>query len=377
MLLCLLTRKTLKLNNSVGRVGIISRRYDMIKTFLKLGISAFGGPAAHIAMLQDEAVSKHEWLTQEEFLSLNSITNIIPGPNSSEMVLGVGYYVGGIKGLLKAGIAFMTPSILIVMAISIFFKEQIHQPWIQVALNGMKPVLVIMIAQVFIKFFQSGITSKAKLGVFIFGGILVYLGLSELGLILITGLGFAAHFFYRKKSLSVEPISLMMIFTLFLKIGATLYGSGYVLLSYLETTFLKYMNQQDIINAFLIGEITPGPVFTSATAVGVFLAGPLGGLIATLGIFIPSFILMILIMPIKQKVTKIDWIQYVLQGINVASVVLIAKVLVSLSISSLMSMQALILLGIILLLKFKFKLNQYALLAISPVLNIVLNAFLA
>ena len=348
----------------------------MIKTFMKLGVSAFGGPAAHIAMLQEEAVTKHEWLSQEEFLSLNSITNVIPGPNSSEMVLGVGYYVGGIKGLLKAGIAFMTPSILIVMVISMFFKEQIHQPWIQVALNGMKPVLIIMIAEVFVKFYRSGINSKAKLGVFILGCILMYLGLSELGLILIIGVGFAAHFFYKKQSLSLEPISLMLIFSLFLKIGATLYGSGYVLLSYLETAFLKYMTPQDIINAFLIGEITPGPVFTSATAVGVFLAGPLGGLVATLGIFIPSFILMILIMPMKQKVTKISWIQYVLQGINVASVVLIAKVLVSLSLSSLLTLQAIILLAVILVLKYRFKMNQYALLALSPLLNLVLNSFL-
>ena len=348
----------------------------MIKTFMKLGVSAFGGPAAHIAMLQDEVVTKHQWLTQEEFLALNSITNIIPGPNSSEMVLGVGYYIGGIKGLLKAGIAFMAPSILIVMVISMFFKEQIHQPWIQIALNGMKPVLIVMIAEVFLKFYRTGVNTRSKVGMFIIGGFLMYLGFSELGLILITMLAFATYFFYEKQSLSVEPISLMMLFTLFLKIGGTLYGSGYVLLSYLETNFLKFMSSQDIVNAFLIGEITPGPVFTSATAVGVFLAGPLGGLVATLGIFLPSFILMMLIMPMKQKVTKIAWIQFVLQGINVASVVLIAKVLVSLSLSSLLSLQAAILLAVVLILKFRFKMNQYALLALSPMLNLVLNIFL-
>ena len=162
-----------------------------------------------------------------------------------------------------------------------------------------------------------------------------------------------------------------MIFTLFLKIGATLYGSGYVLLSYLETSFLKYMSQQDIVNAFLIGEITPGPVFTSATAVGVFLGGPIGGLVATLGIFLPSFLIMMLLMPIKERMTKIAWIQYALKGINIASIVLIAKVLFSLSLTTMISIQALVLLGIALVLRFGFKFSPYLLLVLLPIINYI------
>lgn len=345
----------------------------MIKTFIKLGVSAFGGPAAHIAMLEEEAVEKHKWLSQKEFLELNSLTNIIPGPNSSEMVLGVGYYVNGIKGLLSAGIAFMTPSILIVMIVSMFFKNLIHEPIIQVALDGMRPVLILMIFQVFIKFFKTAIDNISKFILFIVLGILMVLGISEIGIILLVGIMFAFHFFYKDKVMVLEPISLSMIFALFLKIGATLYGSGYVLLSYLETSFLKHMSQQDIVNAFLIGEITPGPVFTSATAIGVFLKGPLGGLVATLGIFIPSFILMILLMPLKKKITKVKWIQYVLKGINIASVVLIAKVLITLGITSLTTLQAIILCLIVIILKYKLKFNQYILLAVSPVINILLT----
>ncbi|NLY62435.1 MAG: chromate transporter [Erysipelothrix sp.] len=343
----------------------------MIKTFIKLGFTAFGGPAAHIAMLQEEAVVKNQWLSQEDFAALNSLTNLIPGPNSSEMVLGVGYYIDGIPGLIKAGLSFMLPSISIVMIISMFFVSWISEAWVQVLLDGMTPVLLIMIGQVFYRFFRSGIKTSSQKVLFIIGCLLLALGLSELSLLLVFALGFIFHFFYKKQVLVVEPISTLMIFTLFLKIGATLYGSGYVLLSYLETSFLKYMSQQDIVNAFLIGEITPGPVFTSATAVGVFLGGPIGGLVATLGIFLPSFLIMMLLMPIKERMTKIAWIQYALKGINIASIVLIAKVLFSLSLTTMISIQALVLLGIALVLRFGFKISPYLLLVLLPIINYI------
>lgn len=348
----------------------------MIKTFIKLGFTAFGGPAAHIAMLQEEAVVKKQWLTQEEFASLNSLTNLIPGPNSSEMVLGVGYYVAGLPGLLKAGLSFMLPSISIVMIISMFFVNWIQEPWVQVVLDGMTPVLLLMIAQVFFRFYKNGIKTLNQTLLFLIGCLLMVLGISELSLLLIFGIAFVSHFFYKKKVMVVEPISIMMIFGLFLKIGATLYGSGYVLLTYLETSFLKYMSSQDIVNAFLIGEITPGPVFTSATAVGVFLGGPLGGLVATLGIFLPSFVIMMLLMPVKAKISKVDWIQYALKGINIASVVLIAKVLVSLTMGSMLNVQAGILLGLVILLRYAFKVSPYILLVVAPMINMVLNSLI-
>ena len=343
----------------------------MWRTFAKLGVSAFGGPAAHIAMLQEEAVRKNKWLSEEAFLSLNSLTNIIPGPNSSEMVLGVGYYVNGIKGLLVAGVSFMLPSIIIVLLVSMFFQSMIHHELVQVVLDGMKPVLFIMIAQVFIKFYKTGIKTKIEHGLLVLGFISLLLGLSELGLILVLASSYFIVFHTQKKAMSIEPISLSLIFTLFLKIGATLYGSGYVLLAYLENSFLKYMTHQDIVNAFLIGEITPGPVFTSATAIGVFLKGPLGGVIATLGIFIPSFILMMILMPVQQKVLKIDWVKFVLKGVNVASVALILKVLYSLS-YDLINPGAILLLLSMLLIQTKFKVSQYVLLLIGPLMNVLL-----
>lgn len=347
----------------------------MIKIFIKLGFTAFGGPAAHIAMLQEEAVEKQQWLSQEEFIDLNSLTNLIPGPNSSEMVLGVGYYIGGIPGLLKAGVSFMVPSVSLVMIISMFFVKWIHEPWVQIVLDGMTPVLVLMIGQVFFRFYNSGIRTINQKVLFVLGCLLMLIGLSELALLLIFALSFLTYFYYQKQSISVEPISTGLIFSLFLKIGATLYGSGYVLLSYLETSFLRYMSSQDIVNAFLIGEITPGPVFTSATAVGVFLGGPLGGLVATIGIFLPSFLLMMTLMPFKAKLVQIDWIQFVLKGVNIASVVLIAKVLVSLSMGSLLNIQSGILFGIIIGLRYIFKVSPFLLLGIAPMINLGLNLF--
>lgn len=343
----------------------------MWKTFVKLGFSAFGGPAAHIAMLEEEAVRKQQWLSEDEFLSLNSLTNIIPGPNSSEMVLGVGYYVNGVKGLLLAGVSFMLPSVLIVLILSMFFQSMIHHEIIQVILDGMKPVLFIMIFKVFIKFYNTGIKTSVETLLLIVGLLLLIVGVSEMGIILLFGLTYLVTYQVKNKFLVFEPISMGILFSSFLKIGATLYGSGYVLLAYLENSFLKYMSQQDIINAFLIGEITPGPVFTSATAVGVFLKGPLGGIVATLGIFIPSFILMIILMPVQVKVLKLKSVQYILKGINIASIALILKVLLNLG-QSLISLEMLVILGVIVLLQWKYRLNQYQLLVVGPIISIIL-----
>lgn len=345
----------------------------MWKVFLKLGLSAFGGPAAHIAMLEDEAVHKHQWLNEKEFLGLHSLTQIIPGPNSSEMVLGVGYYINGIKGLLMAGISFMIPSVLLVLLISMFFKPIIHLEWVQWVLDGMTPVLILMIVQVFLRFLKTGVKTKLDwLSMAVFFSLLLF-GISEFVVLILAAVFYLLKDKVKTKSFVVEPISISLVFTLFLKIGATLYGSGYVLLMYLENSFLKYMSHQDIVNAFLIGEITPGPVFTSATAIGVFLKGPLGGLVATVGIFLPSFILMMALMPVQEKLLKINWVQVALKGIQVASIALIGMVLVRLLGGYNFSITSIVLFAVIALLKYRKSWNQYQLLVLGPVLNVILN----
>ena len=347
----------------------------MIKTFIKLGFTAFGGPAAHIAMLEQEAVENHGWLSREDFLDLASLTNIVPGPNSSEMVLGVGYHVNGIKGLLLAGVSFMMPAILLVLLISSFFSQYLGNEIIVSILDGMKPVLFVMILRVTMKFF------KQRINVFedyIFLGlalILSILGFSELFLIVIMGVIFSFKSKQKQthKLLSVEPISLWMIFLLFLKIGATLYGSGYVLLSYLQTNFGSYIENQNILRSFLIGELTPGPVFTSATALGVFLKGPLGGLVATLGIFLPSFIIMMILMPLHQRFQDLPLVKRIFKGVNLASIAILMMVCVSLAQSTFVDVQSIILSFVVMFAMFKLKLNHYYALALAPVLNLIFS----
>ena len=347
----------------------------MVKTFIKLGFTAFGGPAAHIAMLEQEAVENHRWLSREDFLDLASLTNIVPGPNSSEMVLGVGYHVNGIRGLLLAGVSFMMPAIILVLLISSFFSQYLDNLIIVSILDGMKPVLFVMILRVTYKFFKQRI-NKGKDYLFLFLALaLSFAGFSELALILVMGFIFLFNFKPKnnKKVMAIEPISLWMIFLLFLKIGATLYGSGYVLLSYLQTNFGPYIENQNILRSFLIGELTPGPVFTSATAMGVFLKGPLGGLVATLGIFLPSFLIMMVLMPLHQKIQDKPLVKRIFKGVNIASIAILIMVCISLAQSTLIDAQSVILTVVVMFSMLKLKLNHYYALGLAPLLNLILS----
>ena len=282
-------------------------------------------------MLEQESVENHKWLSREDFLDLASLTNIVPGPNSSEMVLGVGYHVNGIKGLLLAGVSFMMPAIVLVLLISSFFSQYLNNQIIVSILDGMKPVLFVMI-------FSFKFKQKNKNIVFV-----------------------------------IEPISLWMIFLLFLKIGATLYGSGYVLLSYLQTNFGPFIENQNILRSFLIGELTPGPVFTSATALGVFLKGPMGGLVATLGIFLPSFLIMMVLMPLHQKIQDKPLVKRIFKGVNIASIAILMAVCISLAQATLIDVRSIILTVVVVIAMFKFKLNHYYALALAPALNLILS----
>ena len=347
----------------------------MIKTFIKLGFTAFGGPAAHIAMLEQEAVENHKWLSREDFLDLASLTNIVPGPNSSEMVLGVGYHVNGIKGLLLAGVSFMMPAIVLVLLISSFFSQYLNNQIIVSILDGMKPVLFVMILKVTWKFFKQRISKTEDYLFLLFALTLSFAGFSELALILIMGFLFSFKFKPKNKNIVfvIEPISLWMIFLLFLKIGATLYGSGYVLLSYLQTNFGPFIENQNILRSFLIGELTPGPVFTSATALGVFLKGPMGGLVATLGIFLPSFLIMMVLMPLHQKIQDKPLVKRIFKGVNIASIAILMAVCISLAQATLIDVRSIILTVVVVIAMFKFKLNHYYALALAPALNLILS----
>lgn len=345
----------------------------MIKTFLKLGFFAFGGPAAHIAMLEDEAVTKHGWLTRQEFLDLNGLTNIVPGPNSSEMVLGVGYTIDGYRGLIISGLSFMLPAIAMVLGLSYVFTAYQDLEFVALIMRGMKPVLFIMVFQVFLKFYKQRIQTVNDHLFLVIAIALKLIGLSEIMIILIYSFFALMLSQFKKRIYSVEPISLMTLFLLFLKIGATLYGSGYVLFSYLETSFSRYISNDLLINAMLIGELTPGPIFTTATAVGVFLRGLPGGIVATVGIFLPSFVFMMILMPLHEKIKEMVFFKVMISAINIAVIGLLFLVLVNLGIETMVNFESVLITIVVSVLMIKFKLSNYLVLMIAPVLSLLLH----
>lgn len=301
---------------------------ELLFIFLRLGFFAFGGPAAHIAMLEHEVVEKRQWMSQDEFLDLISITNLIPGPNSTEMVLHVGYLRAKGKGMIVAGLAFILPAMAMVLALAYVFKTYGSIPSVSSLLTSITPVIVALVASVGYKLSKSQLNDFKSISLFVFALVLGFSGLHELSVLLLSGVLYYLIHKMKRKTFVVEPLTLLTLFLVFLKIGSVLYGSGYVLLSFLNTELYLpgYMSSQSIIDAFTIGQLTPGPVFTTATAIGYFSLGFLGSLVATIGIFLPSFLFVYFLHPLFPKLKQIEWLKIILDGVRLASLALIFKV---------------------------------------------------
>ena len=339
---------------------------ELFKIFSKLGVIAFGGPAAHIAMLEEEIVRKRNWVTYDKFIELLSITNFVPGPNSSEMVLGLGYYIAGYPGLFIAGISFIFPAMILTMILTLFLN-QLNLELIEAITLSFTPILTVIIFKAL-----TNLIKKQNKGYFliILSIAFKFLGLSEVLILTIIAMTYALNE-YRK----LYSIDLLTLFLAFLKIGGTLYGSGYVLLSYLKTTFIQELNilsETQLIQAFSIGELTPGPVFTTATALGTMLFGFKGGIIATLGIFLPSFIIMIIILPISEYLLKNKLIKTIIDGVGLAALGLMMVVVYDLLYLTIFDVKLVFLLLLNLYFVFKTKLNVPVLMMLSSIIYIIL-----
>lgn len=324
---------------------------------LQLGITAFGGPAAHIAMLRDHAVSRRRWLSDQEFLDLMGITNLIPGPNSTEMVMHVGYRRAGWRGLVFAGAAFILPAATITLLFAwayVRFGATPEGEWI---LRGIKPIVLAVILQAVWKLGGTAVKNKrlAALGTAVF--VLYLLGINEIVLLFGSALVVAGSEWLSKRTSRIGgnpptvalfpfplllgvhtlaqhvdasiPYSGMRLFIGFLKIGAFLYGSGYVLVAFLQNEFVEHLGwitEQQLLDAVAVGQFTPGPVFTTATFVGYLAGGVPGAVIATVGIFLPAFIFVAIIHPFMPRLLGATWIRPLLDGINVAAIGLMAAV---------------------------------------------------
>ncbi|MFA6277612.1 MAG: chromate efflux transporter [Pedobacter sp.] len=318
---------------------------DIAKLFLKLGIIGFGGPAAHIAMMQDEVVTKRKWLTEQHFLDLIGATNLIPGPNSTEMAIHIGHEKAGWKGLIVAGFCFILPAVFITGIFAFLYKEYGQIPKVQPFIYGIKPAIIAIILGAIFPLAKKSLKSTLLIII----GLLVLLGalFSINEIYLMFGAGFFALFFAyvrnnkQNNSNSFLPLTLMQItnttmlqatnanlFWIFLKIGAILYGSGYVLFAFLDTELVstRLLTRQQLIDAIAVGQFTPGPVFSSVTFIGYQINGFVGAIISTIAIFLPSFVFVAFLNPIVKKMRNSMLFSAFLDAVNVASVAIIIAV---------------------------------------------------
>ncbi|PYE55281.1 chromate efflux transporter [Deinococcus yavapaiensis] len=317
---------------------------DVTLLFLRLGFTAFGGPAAHIAMMHDEVVKRRGWFTNEEFLDLLGATNLIPGPNSTEMAIHIGYRRAGAWGLLLAGAAFIVPAVLIVLGLAWAYVRYGATPSAEGLLYGVKPVIVAVVLHALWALSKTALRGRLLLvaGVVTLVGSL--LGVNELALLFGVGVlvALVRLRFEPPRLASIAPLGLLSfvgatakavnlgtLFWTFLKTGSVLYGSGYVLLAFLQGDFvdrLGWLTRDQLLDAVAVGQFTPGPVFTTATFVGYLVAGVPGALVATLGIFLPSFVLVALSGPLVPKLRSSVFMSAFLDGVNVAALGLMAAV---------------------------------------------------
>lgn len=362
----------------------LSHRLAQVTTlFLKLGITAFGGPAAHIAMMHDETVRRRKWLSEQEFLDLVGATNLIPGPNSTEMAIHLGYLRAGWLGLIVGGLSFILPAMFMVMGLAWAYVQYGTTPQVEWLLCGVKPVVIAIIIQALWNLGQKAIKSRMLAAVGVMVLIAYFFGVNEIFLLFAGGLltmmvtnwqrlrkqpmsFFLIPIFTAQKVLSLftmasVPFSLPLLFFTFLKIGAVLYGSGYVLLAFLRADFvvrLGWLTDKQIIDAVAIGQVTPGPVFTAATFIGFILGGVPGALLATLGIFLPGFIFVAMVNPLIPQIRNSPWANSLLDGVNVASLGLMAAVTWQLGKSSLIDLLTVLVATISFVLIVRFKINS-------------------
>jgi chromate transporter len=324
---------------------------ELARLFTRLGFTAFGGPAAHISMIHDEVVTRHRWLDDQQFLDLLGVTNLIPGPNSTEMTMHVGYKRAGWAGLVTAGVCFIVPATLIVLVLAWAYVEFGATPNGEALLYGIKPVVIVIIAQAMIKL--GGIAIRGwPTGLVAFAAVIAYLiGLNELAILALGGIFvLAVSSASQPHMLSVIPalgissfavaasgsdaVSLGRLFLVFLKAGAFLYGSGYVLLAFLHGDLvdgLQVLTEQQLLDAVSIGQVTPGPVFTTATFIGYVLGGLPGAAVATIGIFLPAFLFVGAVTPFVRRIRDRIWTGSLLDGVNAAALGLMAGVTLQLS----------------------------------------------
>jgi len=332
-----------------GRRTGSSRLRELIVVFGTLGLIGFGGPAAHIALMRREVVERRRWLNDAQLVDLVGITNLIPGPNSTEMAMHVGRLRAGRVGLVVAGLAFILPAAAIVLVLAWTYVSYGETPTGAALLYGIKPVIISIVAAAVVAFARTALSGPLRIAVALAVGLLWIIGVNE-PLLLVAGaitvatarLGtrhpWAAAAVLVPAGAAVASVNLLTLAGVFLKAGALLYGSGYVLLAFLRGDLVErlgWLTDAQLLDAVAIGQVTPGPLFTTATFVGYLLAGIPGAVVATVAIFLPAFLFVALIGPFAERLRNRPATAALLDGVNAAAIGLMAAVSIELGASAL------------------------------------------
>jgi chromate transporter len=337
-----------------GTVGEVAR------AFLRLGVTAFGGPAAHIALMNREFVDERAWISREEFLDAVSAANIIPGPNSTEVAMHIGHRRAGALGLIAAGVGFILPAALLVTAIAAWYVRGAQLPATARALAAVQPVVLVILVQALGTFATTALRTRTLSVIAVLSVLLAMAGVPELLVLAVGAVAALSAVMARRdtvrsaaivgagglQALSLQgattgataTIGLLPLFLSFLKIGSVLFGSGYVLLVFLRAEFvdrLHWITTGQLLDAVAVGQLTPGPLFTAATFIGYLVAGGRGATVATIGIFLPAFLLVALSARLLPIVRRHAGFSAALDGINAASLALMSTVAVHLGITAL------------------------------------------
>ena len=323
---------------------------ELAKVFLKLGIIGFGGPAAHIAMMRDEVVKKRPWLSEQHFLDLLGATNLIPGPNSTEMAIHVGHEKAGWKGLLVSGVCFILPAVLITAFLAWLYGQYGQLPQVQPFIYGIKPAIIAIIAGAVFPLAKRSLKSAffVVLGILVLAGAL--LNIHEIWLMLAAGVlaigswglhnrqqhninGFLPFVLAHASPFAIAATGHWQLFWIFLKIGSILYGSGYVLFAFLDSELVAkgLLSREMLMDAVAVGQVTPGPVFSTVTFIGYQIEGWPGAVAATLGVFVPAFLFVALLNPLVKKMRGNQCLAAFLDGVNVAAVAVIAAICIEMA----------------------------------------------
>ena len=355
---------------------------EMALAFLKLGCIAFGGPAAHIAMMEDEFVTRRRWLTHEQFLDRMGAANLIPGPSSTEMAIFIGYEKLGWPGLLVAGCSFILPAALLVGAIAAAYVRYGSRPQVSGVLYALKPVVIAVVVQAFWKLARSGVKSKWLAAIGLLAAVLYGMGVHEVLILVIAAVLAVAPLLYRYFNRSPAlpalagplwltsflaagvirvPVSSVRLFLAFAKIGAVLFGSGYVLLVFLRSDLvnrLHWLTEQQLLDSVAVGQVTPGPVFTTATFIGYIIGGLPGALAATVGIFAPGFVFVALSGFLIPRIRRSPVAGAMLDGVVVGSLALMGVVAWQLGRAAIVDLPTLVIAAASAVLLLRFRVNS-------------------